>query len=334
MAAVDVGSGRVQALGVRTTEVERRALVRKIRAVAVIAPDERLVRKIQTKVSGWIEGLFVDFTGAQVAAGEPILSIYSPEVVAAQREYLLAREALDDHVAGADGDARGLLDSARTRLSYWGLTDAQLRELAHTGAPQRSIALHSPIRGTVTLKPVYQGMYVTPEMELYTVTDLSRVWIWAEVFENDIDLVRLGQEATIRLQSSPGTERRATVSFVSPVLAPATRTLRLRFDANNADGALKPGQYATAELDVSLGEALAVPADAVIRTGDRDVVFVESGPGRYEPRQVVLGRKAEDLYEVRTGLTAGERVVVSSQFLLDSESRVRGASSGPAHGGH
>jgi RND family efflux transporter MFP subunit len=194
--------------------------------------------------------------------------------------------------------------------------------------------LHSPIRGTVTLKPVYQGMYVTPEMELYTVTDLSRVWIWAEVFESDIELVRLGQEATIRLQSAPASERRATVSFVSPVLSGSTRTLRVRFDADNADGGLKPGQYAVAELDVPLGEVVAVPVDAVIRTGERDVVFVETGRGRYEPRAILLGRKAEDHYQARGGLAPGERVVVSSQFLLDSESRLRAASSGPAHGGH
>jgi len=333
MATVEVAHERVQALGVRTAPVEHRALTRAIRAVAVVAPDERLVRKIQTRVSGWIEELLVAFTGARVKAGEPILSIYSPEVVATEREYLLALRAL--RAASAEGtEARGLLDSARTRLLYWGLSSEQLRDLERSGAPSRSVVLHSPIAGIVTWKPVYQGMYVTPEMELYTVTDLSRVWIWAEVFENDIDLVQLGQEATIRLQGTPGFERRGVVSFISPALSSATRTLRVRFEADNSDGALKPGQYATAELDVPLGDALALPADAIIRTGDRDLVFVETAHGRFEPRQVLLGRKAGDVFEVRGGLAGGDRVVVSSQFLLDSESRLRAATSAPAHAGH
>lgn len=333
MAIVEVARERVQGLGVRTARVERRALMRTIRAVAIVAPDERLVRKIQTRVSGWIEELLVAFTGARVRAGEPIVSIYSPEVVATEREYLLSLRALRG--ASAEGtEARGLLDSARTRLLYWGLSPKQLRDLERSGAPQRAVVLHSPIGGIVTWKPVYQGMYVTPEMELYTVTDLSRVWIWAEVFENDIDVVQLGQVAIIRLQGSPGFERRGAVSFVSPTLSPATRTLRVRFEAGNSDGALKPGQYATVELDVPLGDALALPADAIIRTGDRDLVFVETAHGRYAPRQVRLGRRAGDVFEVRDGLAEGDRVVVSSQFLFDSESRLRAADSGPAHGGH
>lgn len=334
MTAVDIDAERVQALGVRTAEVRRGPLTRSIRAVAVVAADERQVRKIQTRVSGWIEKLYVDFTGANVAAGDPIVSIYSPEIVSAQREYLLARAAMSDHAGQPNPDARALFESSRTRLFYWGLSEAQVQDLAHSRSPQQSITLHTPIRGTVTMKPVYQGMYVTPEMELYTVADLSRVWIWAEVFENDIDLVREGQEATIRLQSDQSTERRAKVAFVSPLLATSTRTLRVRFDVGNADGALRPGQYATVELDVALGDGVAVPGESVIRTGERDVVFVETRPGHFAPRTIELGRKVGNEYEVRSGLEAGERVVVSAQFLLDSESRLRASAPGQGHGGH
>lgn len=334
MTTVDVGAERVQALGVRTADVRRGPFVRNIRAVALVTPDERQVRKIQTRVSGWIEKLYVDFTGAQVAAGDPIVSIYSPEIVSAQREYLLARTALSERGGQSNSDARALFESARTRLFYWGLSEAQVQDLSGSRSPQQSITLHTPIRGTVTMKPVTQGMYVTPEMELYTVADLSRVWIWADVFENDIDLVHQGQEASIRLQSEPSTERRAKVAFVSPVLATSTRTLRVRFDVDNADGALRPGQYATVELDVALGDGIAVPVEAVIRTGDRDVVFVETRPGRYAPRAVELGRKVGNEYEVRSGLESGERVVVSAQFLLDSESRLRASAPGQGHGGH
>ena len=194
--------------------------------------------------------------------------------------------------------------------------------------------LHSPIAGYVTVKPVYQGMYVTPEMQLYRVTDLTRLWIWADVYENEMSLVTVGQIATIALPSTPDRRREATVSYVSPTIEPATRTLRVRFDVDNRDAELKPGMYATVELASPLGDVLAVPEEAVIDTGERRVLFVEIAAGRFQPREVKLGRKGEGYYEVLDGLVEGERVVVSAQFLLDSESRLRGAAGGPAHGGH
>lgn len=334
MAEVDVPFERRQSIGVRTAEVTRRPLSARLRTAGLVVADERLVRRIQTKISGWVDKLFVSFTGAYLKAGEPILSIYSPELVATQREYLLALQASRIGPVEAGGDKRMLLESARNRLRLWDITEAQIKGLEESGTPQRAVVLHSPIAGYVTVKPVYQGMYVTPEMELYRVTDLSTVWIWADVYENEMSLVTVGQTATITLPSAPDRRREAIVSYVSPTVEPATRTLRVRFDVDNRDAELKPGMYATVELASPLGEVLAVPEEAVIDTGERRVLFVEIAEGRFQPREVTLGRKGEAHYEVLDGLAQGDHVVVSAQFLLDSESRLRGAASGPVHGGH
>ncbi|MGE3230604.1 MAG: efflux RND transporter periplasmic adaptor subunit [Hyphomicrobium sp.] len=332
MVEVSVPSERRQMIGVRTEALARRRLMRGIRTVGLVAADERRVRKIQLKISGWVDRLFVSYTGAFVRAGEPVLAIYSPELVAAQREYLLALRA--SRSGSADGEMRDLLDSSETRLRLWDLTEAQLRELERTGSPRRIVTLHSPTEGYVTLKPVYAGMYVGPDMELYTVTDLSHVWVWADLYEPEVDLIRLGQPVELSIAAEPGRMRSATVSYVNPTLDMATRTLRVRLDVDNTDGALKPGMYATVSLESPIGDVLALPEDAVIDTGERRIVFVEITNGRFQPREVSLGRKGQGSYEVLSGLREGDRVVVSAQFLLDSESRLRAASSGPAHGGH
>ena len=332
MAEVQVSSGRQQMIGVRTESIAVRTLARRIRTVGLVSADERVVRKVQTKIAGWVEQLFVNFTGQKVRAGEPILSIYSPDLVATQQEYLLALQAT--RAGGSGTGAEDNLESARVRLHLWELTPAQIKDLAASGKPHRTVTLHSPIGGYVTMKPVSQGMYVTPEMELYTVTELGTVWVWADVYEDEIGLVRSGQAATIRLASAPGRTRSGVVSYVNPTLEPATRTLRVRFDVENGDGELKPGMYATVELETPLGDVLALPEDAVIDTGERKVVFVAVDGGRFQPREVRIGRKAQGYYEILDGLAPGERVVVSAQFLLDSESRIRAGAGGPAHSGH
>ena len=337
---VTVPLERRQMLGVRTAPVERRALVREIRTVGLVGADERRVRKVQSKVSGWVDMLFVSFTGEFVKPGAPILSVYSPELVASQREYLLALEAAPqsrDAGPGSEGSKSGglILESARSRLLRWDLTPAQLAKLERSRQVERAVTLYAPIGGFVTFKPVYQGMYITPEMELYTIADLSKVWIWADLTEEESSLVEVGMPAVIELASRPGVPLEAVVRFMSPVLDMATRTVRARFDAPNAAGALKPGMYATVRLEKPLGEVLALPDDAVIDTGKSKIVFVELEPGHYQPRAVELGRRGADAVEVLSGLEPGERVVVSAQFLLDSESRLRAAGGGaPAHGAH
>jgi Cu(I)/Ag(I) efflux system membrane fusion protein len=335
MAEVEVPYERRQLMAVRTAELAVRPLAREIRTVGLVVADERRVRRIQTKIAGWVEELFVNFTGEPVRAGQPILSIYSPELVASQREYLLALEAFgeDGESPGLDPRERRLLvDSARRRLELFDVEPSHIEELRRTRDAKRRIVLHSPIAGYVTLKSVLQGMYVTREMELYTVTDLDRVWIWADVNEDEIPLVELGQRARIEVPSAPG-ERTGTVAYLQPTLDATTRTLRVRFDVENPEQALKPGMYATVLLERPLGEVLALPEEAVIDTGTRRVVFVEVAEGRFQPREVELGRKGQGHYEVLGGLSASEDVVVSAQFLLDSESRLRGVAR-PSHGAH
>jgi Cu(I)/Ag(I) efflux system membrane fusion protein len=330
---------RRQMLGVRTAPVERRPLVHEIRTVGLIGADERRVRKVQSKISGWVESLSVSFTGEFVKAGAPILSVYSPELVASQREYLLALEAAPqsrDAGESARGSQEGALlrESARNRLLRWDLTPAQVQRLERSRQVERAVTLYAPIGGFVTFKPVYQGMYITPEMELYTIADLSQIWIWADLTEEESSLVDVGMRAKIELASRPGPPLEAVVRFVSPVLDASTRTVRVRFDTPNPVGVLKPGMYATVRLEKPLGEVLALPDEAIIDTGQRKIVFVELEPGRYQPRTVELGRRGEGAVEVLAGLAAGERVVVSAQFLLDSESRLRAAGGSPTHGAH
>ncbi len=339
MSEIEVPYERQQAIGVRSAAIERRPLAAKIRTVGVVVADERQVRKVQTKISGWVDRLLVNFTGQYVAAGQPILSIYSPELVATEREYLLALEASrtpDKGGAGLGGAERKLLvESARDRLRLWDITDSQIRELERSEAPRRTIELHSPIAGFVTMKPVYQGMYITPDMELYTVADLKNVWVWADVYEDEIGLVRVGQRAEIYLASAPGSKLASAVSYVSPTMDLTTRTVKIRFDVPNPDGRLKPGMYATMEIESPLGEVLALPDDAVIDTGERKVVFVQVGDSTYQPREVNLGRRTGGYYQILGGLSAGERVVTSAQFLIDSESRLRSATgAGASHGSH
>ena len=335
MAEVEIPFERRQLAGVRTEKLTVRQVSRGLRTVGLVVADERRVRRIQTKISGWVEELFVDFTGDLVRSRQPILAIYSPELVATQREYLLALEAgaaTDVPSPPFDRERTLLLESARARLGLFDVDDAQIAELERTRTPRRRVVLHSPIGGYVTFKSVLQGTYVTPEMELYTVADLDQVWIWADVTEEEIPLVSLGQTARIEVASAPG-ERSGTVSFVQPTLDAATRTLRVRFDVANPEGTLKPGMYATVILDRPLGEVLALPEEAVIDTGVRKIVFVEVTDGRFQPREVKLGRRGDAHYEVLEGLAPGEQVVVSAQFLLDSESRLRGVAR-PAHGAH
>lgn len=335
MATVELPHERRQAIGVRTAVIAKQPLTASIRTVGIVAPDERTVRKVQTKISGWVDRLYVNFTGQYVKAGQPILSIYSPELVATEREYLLALTAGKNANGMSDAEKRLLVESARNRLKLWDLTDTQIKEIERSAEPRRTVDLHSPISGFVTMKPVHQGMYVTPEMELYTVSDLAGVWIWADVYEDEIELVRLGQRARISLPSLPGVTLSSSVSYLSPVMDLATRTAKVRLDADNKAGKLKPGMYARVELESPLGERLTLPEEALIDTGEHKIVFVEIGDSTYEPRQVEVGRRAGGFYELLGGLAEGDRVVTSAQFLLDSESRLRATTGGGSrHGTH
>ncbi len=326
---VQISPFKQQLTGVRTAPVTRRTLAKDIRTVGIVRPDETRIRKVHTKFPGWVDKLFVGYTGQPVQVGDPILSIYSPELVSTQNEYLLARrgeqQLQGSPFAQAANGAQTLLDAARRRLLLWDITPQQIRTLEETGKPQTSMVLHSPASGYVTMKEVYQGLYVTPDTELYTVTDLSHVWVLLDIYEYEIAYVRAGMPVTLTLRSQPGQSITGTVSYIYPYLENQTRTNKVRVEFDNPDLRFKPEMYATAEIHAALGDRLVVPREAVLDSGTRQIVFVASGDGFFQPRQVRLGERGDDDAEVLEGLKEGEQVVVAANFMVDSESQLKAA---------
>ncbi len=327
--AVQISPLKQQLTGIRTAAVTRRALTKTVRTVGVVQADETRVRKVHTKFPGWVDTLFVNFTGQAVRAGDPIIAIYSPELVSTQTEYLLARRGYEQlhhsPVPDAADGSKTLLDAARRRLLLWNITPQQIRELEETGKPQMSVTLHSPASGYVTVKDVYQGLYITPETELYTVTDLSRVWVLLDVYEYEMPNVRVGTPVTLSLSSYPGETFNGLVAYVYPYLDGKTRTNKVRVELDNPALRLKPEMYASAEIGAVLGDQLAIPEDAVLDSGTRQIAFVAAGDGYFEPRAVRLGQRADGYVAVLDGLKDGEQVVVAANFMVDSESQLKAA---------
>jgi Cu(I)/Ag(I) efflux system membrane fusion protein len=317
---VRLSPDRQQFLGVVLTAVERRPLTREIRTVGRVEYDERRLAFVNTKFGGWIERLDVDFTGVFVRKGQTLMAIYSPELVSAQEEYLLALKAVRSMPARSS--PRELLDAARRRLLLWDIRQEHIDELERTGRARRTLDIHSPISGYVIEKMALQGLRVEPGMNLYKIADISRVWIDAAVYEYEVPLIKLGQEATVDLSYAPGEILRGTVSYIYPYLDEKTRTVRVRVEFPNPHGNLKPGMYADVVLKAERGEALAVPQTAVLDTGSRKLVFVSRGDGRFDPREIRTGYVAGGYYQVLEGLKPGEKVVTSANFLIDSESQL------------
>lgn len=321
----------VQDIGVKTEPVRRQMLTREIRTIGRIDYDERLVRDVSPKIGGWVETEYVNFPGQMVHKGEPLGTIYSPELVSTEQEYLnalhfqkeLKASPLDDARTGA----RELAKSVETRLRYWDITDAQIRALRDRGRITRTMVLHAPFSGIVLKKNVFQGGYVKPGQSMYQLADLSRIWVYADMYEYQAPWIRPGQEATMTLAYQPGAVFHGRVIYVYPYLNRKTRTIEVRMEFRNGPGfELKPGMWADVNLKPTVSrEALVIPVDAVIRTGTRDIVILALGHGHFAPRDVRLGVQAGDYYEVLAGLTEGERVVDSAEFLLDSESSLRSA---------
>lgn len=314
----------IQNMGVRTDVVRRGPLRRTIRTVGSIEYNETALADVTTKFRGWIEKLYADATGQRVRRGEPLFEIYAPELYSAQVEYLLAvgREA------GPGASERDtLLESARRKLAFFDVSAEQIAELERTREPRRTLRVLAPCDGFVIEKDVVAGQMVEAGMRIYRLADLGTVWVQAEIYEQDLPLLHANQEATVRVTYWPGREFRGRVAWVYPTVNPQTRTARARLEFPNPDFALKPGMFASVELHAELEpEALLVPDSAVLRSGRRNTVFVALEGGRFEPREVTLGAHAEgDFYQVLGGLNEGERIVVSGQFMLDSESRLREA---------
>jgi RND family efflux transporter MFP subunit len=328
-AAIKVAPERAQLLGIRSVPVGSGFSGGTVRTVGRVAMDERRREVVHARYEGYVEKLLVDFTGKPVRKGQPLLTIYSPELVAAQQEYLVARGAQarlgDSAVPGVANGGAELAQAARQRLRSFDVGPDEIAALEKTGTPRRTVTLRSRVSGVVVEKTAVEGMKVSPSDRLYEIADLSHVWVLAEVHEKDLAALRVGLPVRVTLAAPPGGDWRGTVAFVSPTVKPDTRTIEARIEVDNASGVLKPDMFVDVWLEGAAAAALTVPESAVIPTGERTLVFVDKGDGQYEPREVALGERVAGGYAVRRGLSAGERVVVSATFLLDSESSLRAA---------
>ena len=334
LAPVSIDTQRQQLIGLRTAKAVEGDLGGELRTVGRVAVDETRVRKVNVKVEGFVEKLFVDFTGQPVAKGQPLFSLYSPEFVSAQQEYLLALRTQKQLAGGAmQTSGNELLDAARRRLQFWDVPSGELEQLEKTGEVRRTLTLRSPATGVVTAKSVVEGARVSPADALYEITDLGRVWVQADVYESELARVKLGNQADLALGAYPSRPFRGRVAFVDPQVDPKTRTVKVRLEFPNPKGELKPEMFGEVAFRTGGRKGLSVPLDAVLDSGTRKVVFVALGDGRFEPREVQTGASRGETVEILSGLKPGEEVVTRANFLVDSESRLRAALAQMAGGG-
>jgi Cu(I)/Ag(I) efflux system membrane fusion protein len=337
---VKISLDKVQLLGVRTEPAELRELKRTVRAVGTIQANERLLYTVAPRFEGWIEKLLVNTTGQSVRRGQPLMEVYSPDLVTAQEEYLIAlRGARDLKASSPEAQAvmQRLAEDALRRLRNWEISDQELESLQRSGKPGRLLVYRSAASGVVLQKPGVQGMRFMPGEALFEIADLSSVWVLADVSEQDVGLMHLGQEATLNIVAYPGKAFSGKVVFLYPTIDTGTRTAKVRIELANPDGLLKPAMFANVELMSShaSGKVLAVPESAVLDSGASQVVLVRRGEGLFEPRKVELGMRADGYIEVTEGLQAGEQVVVRANFLIDAESNLKAAlETFGGHGGH
>ncbi|MFQ5455978.1 MAG: efflux RND transporter periplasmic adaptor subunit [Nitrospirota bacterium] len=320
----------IQNIGVKTEKVEKRRLKKTIRTVGRITFDERKVTYVHSKISGWVEKLYLNFTGEKVNKDDILLEIYSPELVSSQEEYLLAikfqKELQDSSYLEISDTSRSLVESARRRLELWDVAEHQIKELEETSEVMKTLHIHSQSEGIVIEKKVQEGSYVTPGMNLYTLADISTVWVYADIYEYEVPWIKVGQKAEMELSYYPGIRYRGRVTFIYPYLDKKTRTVKVRIEFPNPRWELKPEMYANVRLESDLSKrAVTVPSEAVIHSGEREVVIIAKGGGKFEPRDITTGIELEGYYEVVKGLKEGEEIVTSANFLIDSESRLREA---------
>ena len=336
---VVVSAEKQQISGVRFGRVSFQSMEKAIRTVGRLEFDEKKISMVNPKIGGWIEELYVDYTGKMVRKGQPLLSIYSPELVSAQEEVLLALKAKKILSASpitdvAEGGER-LLQGARRRLLLWDISPKQLETLEKTGEIKKTMVLYAPSDGFVMEKMAFKGMAIMPGAALYKIGDLSSIWVIADIYEYELPFIKVGDKAQISLAYFPGETFEGTATYIYPSLDPKTRTAKVRFDLPNPEFKLKPEMWANVELKIPLGRKLVVPEEAVMDSGTMQVVFVDRGQGHFESRHIQVGSKVQGYYEVLSGLKEGEKVVTSANFLIDSESQLKGAMGGMAGmGGH
>ena len=329
---VHITPEKQQLIGVKYGQVEMVGGSRTIRGVGKVTIDETRIQHVHTKLEGWIDNVFVDFTGKLVQKGQPLLTIYSPDMLASQRELLLAANAKtvlrNSELPSAFDQSESLLQATRRRLELWDLSEAQINQVLKTGEVIKNITLYSPITGYVTDRKAFPHLKVMPETDLYTIADLSHVWIMADVFEYEAPNIHVGEAARVAFQAIPGKSFNARIDYLQPQVDPMTRTLKVRLNMNNPGLMLKPDMYADVEFSVNVPAKLTVPADAVLDAGDRKTVFIDRGNGYFEPRQVQTGERQGDRIQILAGLSGNERVVISGNFLIDSESQMKAAAAG------
>lgn len=313
--------------GVRTTLVERKPLMRDIQTTAQIVADETRISHVHVKVAGYIDRVFVDYVGQLVNKGDALFTLYSPDLVSTEEEYLIAKRG--NAILGAAPfanvaqGAQSLLDSTRQRLKLWDISDEQIKKLDETGKVERDLTFYSPVTGFVTDRKAFAQTSVTPDTELYTVTDLSSVWATADIFEYEVPFVHVGQRATFSLSYFPGKKYSGAISYIYPTVDPQTHTVKVRVQVPNPDFTLKPQMFANAQLHINYGTQVLVPQEAVLDSGTVQQVFVVRDGGFFEPHKVTLGPVIDGNVAILSGLKPGERVVTSGNFLIDSESRMK-----------
>lgn len=327
LTTVSIDPARQQLIGLRTEKVTKGPVGTAWHTVARIEVDPTRVRKTNVKIEGFVEKIFVDFVGQSVRKGQPLFSVYSPTLFSAQSEYLLALQTRDALAksGGSSENGDNLITAARRRLELWDITAAEINRIARVREPTKTLTFVSPISGVVTAKNVVQGARVSPGEAPYEITDLGMVWVMADAYQNDIGRIRVGMKATLTLAAYPGRSFPGQVVFIDPLLDPKTRTAKVHLHFANPDRELKPEMFGEVTLQTPTQEGLRIPADAVIRAGTQDVVFVAQGAGRFEPRLIQLGAKNGDEVEVTSGLALGQAVVTRANFLVDSESQLRAA---------
>lgn len=318
-----------QKIGVTYATVRRARLERTISTVGLVQMDDEKISRVHVKVAGWINKVYLNYIGKLVKKGEPLFTLYSPDLVSTEQEYLIARKGQEylskapysDASSGADS----LLSATRDRLRLWDISDAQIHNLEVSGKAERDMTLYSPIDGFVMTRNAYEQTYVTPETDLYDIADLSTIWVYVDIFEYEAPFVHVGQTAEMQLSYFPGRKYRGKVTYIYPTLDPKTRTIKVRLEFPNPGYELKPDMYADVQLNVDYGTQTLVPSEAVLNSGTRQVVFIAKPNGYFEPRDIKIGDQFDGQTVVLAGLKPGEKIVASGNFLIDSESRLGAA---------
>jgi len=326
---IQISAQRLQSIGVKIGKVERKLVEDEIRTTGNVAVDETRLAYVQVRYSGYIEKVFADATYQYIRKGQPLFTIYSPDVVATEREYLVAKQN-QQHVAqstvpGVASSAASLLDATTERLKEWGVPQQEIARLESTGQVQQELEFDSPVSGFITERNALPSVAVQPEIRLFTVADLSSVWVQAQVFQNDLGRIKIGDPATLTVSTYPGRTFRGRVDFIYPQLDTDTRTAKVRIVSSNSDLQLKPGMFVNVALKAPMGRQLVIPASGVLQSGSSQIAFVERNDGYLEPREVELGPRIGDDFIVRKGLEADEQIVTSANFLIDSESQLQAA---------